>query len=613
MTAANNAPLNDYIGPVLAYKKLIAVVAIAVAALGVAAGLAAPTSYSSTTSILVYPVSADPTKVLGTDDARIDMPTELRIATSQAVIDSASARMTGTPERIGPRTLADSVNAFSPKESSILDITVDAPTAAKAKAGADAVAGAYLDFRADLANSNKAAAEASINSRLSILNEQSAELERAMKQVGPTEQVILAVEQSSVDSEIAAQQVALANLSTLTIDATRVIDVAVTPQAPSGLGLIPIVIGSIAGGLVLGVMAAFAAAALKTASGGSGSSESSTDTSMASAVSPVSAALPVATGPAPTGELDAVALKAKSAMARLEESSKDDLLAELDAKVAAAEVAAVEVEVAASEVAVSEVAVSEVAVPEVATLASVSERENERRETYTVQPVAEERRALHIDRNSQPALTATPDMDSLLEQLQKMGQVGPIVGLTLGEEGVGTSIAVAFDLADALQSLGAKVLMIDACHDDPLLAGLLGVDESPGLAEVLTGQATLRSAVRPVGGLRGLDGLTIGNATSSTVDAITGAPFERLLAEAKVEYHSILIIAGAVTDTVSVPTLAALSDGLIVGTTQQPGEQASAELCKQLAGLPAPTLEFLSEMLVVERSDGAVVVGAASM
>ncbi len=654
MTAENNTPLNDYLGPVLAYKKLIAVVAIGTIMLGVAAGFAVPTSYSATTSLLVYPISADPTKALGSDDSSIDMPTELRIATSQAVIDSASARLAGTPEQIGPRTLADSVTASSPKESSILDITVDASTAVKAKAGADAVADSYLDFRAELANTNKLAAQTSMNSRLAILNERLAEIETRYQQArtGSTEKVILAVERNSVQSEVGAQQAALADLSTLTIDSTKVIDIAVQPDAPTGLGLVQIVIGSIAGGLVLGVIAAYAAAALK-ASGAGSSGPAGTRNAPAE--------LPVV-GSQPAGEVvtvtatvsqpvaqsvdqaDDQAETARTAVARFEQATEAEAAAEgaADQPVADAESETSTVETGTSETETdaaeaqttidaegetqteAEAEANDASIgeadtqtdtdtAEIPTLATVSDRDDERRDTYTVRPATEERRALHIDDNGQSALTATPDMDGLLEYLQELGKVGPIVGLTLGEEGVGTSIAVAFDLADALQSLGAKVLMIDACHDDPLLASLLSVDASPGLSEVLTGKATLRSAVRQVGGLKGLDALTVGEVTDSTVSDITGSPFERLLAEAKVDYHSILIISGAVSDTTTVPTLASLSDGLIVGTTQPPGGQAGAELCRQLAALPAPTLEFLSEMLVVERSDGAVVVGAASM
>ncbi|MGH1489114.1 MAG: hypothetical protein ACRBK7_06915 [Acidimicrobiales bacterium] len=628
MTAEQNAPLNDYLGPVLAYKKLIAIVAVGAIALGVAAGMAIPASYSATTSILVYPISADPTKALGTDDSSIDMPTELRIATSQAVIDDASALMAGQTERIGPKTLADSVTASSPKESSILDITVDAPTGAKAKAGADAVATAYLEFRAELANNNKLAAEASTNSRLAILNGRLAEvagqLDRATE--GSAEQVILAVESNSIKSEVAAQQAALADLSTLTIDATKVIDVAVQPEAPAGLGLLQILVGSIAGGLVLGVIAAYAAAAVRApggASNGSTADDRPKQTSgsddletggleardletPALATSDLSVAAPVMAAAELESGSDAAAEIAKSAVAQFEEATEADLVTET--------VAGTGTDTDTEDGTDADAGTdTEVEIGLVTTLQSVSDADDERRETYTVQPAEEERRALHIDGTSQTALTATPDMDSLLEHLQELGKVGPIVGLTLGEEGVGTSIAVAFDLADALQSLGAKVLMIDASYDDALLASLLSVDAAPGLAEVLTGETTLRSAVRQVGGLKGLDALTVGEVTDSTVDAINGSAFERLLAEAKVDYHSILIIAGAVSDTTTVPTLAALADGLIVGTTQKPGEQAGAELCTQLAALPAPTLEFLSEMLVVERADGAMVVGAASM
>ena len=210
-------------------------------------------------------------------------------------------------------------------------------------------------------------------------------------------------------------------------------------------------------------------------------------------------------------------------------------------------------------------------------------------------------------------MLASPDMDNLIERLQELGRVGPVVGLTLGEEGAGTSIAVAFDLADALQSLGARVLLIEAAIDDPMLASLLSTEAAPGLNEVLGGEATLRNSVHSVGGLTGLDALTIGNVTEWTAGAIAGAPFERLLEEAKVEYHSILIIAGSADDTTTVPALARLTHGLIVGTARVAGSQLGDELRRQLTAIPAPVLEFVSETVVVERTDEAAVAVGSSM
>lgn len=202
------------------------------------------------------------------------------------------------------------------------------------------------------------------------------------------------------------------------------------------------------------------------------------------------------------------------------------------------------------------------------------------------------------------SLITTTSMHGVLDELRQLGAVGPVVALSVGEENAGPALAIGFDLADKLQALGARVLMIDVVLDEPMLHALLGVDITPGLAEVLGGEVPLRNAVRPLPGLDGLHALTVGAATAMTAAALTGPPFERLLRDAKAEYHSILLVAGSVYDTRLVPAMANLVDGLIVGTGLPPGEPASPELAARLAALPAPTLELLSSMLTAEQPQG---------
>ncbi len=90
MTTQETAPLSQYLQPVLAHPKLLVVVTLLTLGLGVGAGSAMPKTYVSSTSVLVYPVDPDPSSVLASDENRVDMATEIRLATSTAVTSSAS-------------------------------------------------------------------------------------------------------------------------------------------------------------------------------------------------------------------------------------------------------------------------------------------------------------------------------------------------------------------------------------------------------------------------------------------------------------------------------------------------------------------------------------------
>ena len=191
-------------------------------------------------------------------------------------------------------------------------------------------------------------------------------------------------------------------------------------------------------------------------------------------------------------------------------------------------------------------------------------------------------------------LIASDDFEPLLEQLRALGAAGPIAALGLSDGDTATALSVGLDLADELQTLGARVLVIEAVVDGPLADLLFGDEPGPGLGQVLTGQVSLAAAVRTLPGLDGLDVLSAGSSPSLSEAALTGPPIEHLLAEARTEYHAVVVIGGSAHDTIVVPFLATLVDGIIVGTTLPAGTPADAALVDRLATLPAPTLELLS-------------------
>ena len=262
MTTDQTTPLSQYLRPLVDYRRLVALVVIGTIVVGLIVGLAASKSYTSTTSILVFPITGDPTEALEAGDNEVEMATELRVATSQAVTELVSERLGAEGiAQLSIDTLEDNVNASTTKESRILDIEYSAGSAELAQAGAAAFADSYLQFRSDLATSNKVDSEAQINARVVVLQEQLAEVTTRLNGAPQDSRVALQVQEQSINGELAAQQSALASLSTLSVDATRVIDPANLPTSPGGLSLLQVLVGAIVAGIVLGVVVAYVIAA----------------------------------------------------------------------------------------------------------------------------------------------------------------------------------------------------------------------------------------------------------------------------------------------------------------------------------------------------------------
>jgi hypothetical protein len=201
---------------------------------------------------------------------------------------------------------------------------------------------------------------------------------------------------------------------------------------------------------------------------------------------------------------------------------------------------------------------------------------------------------------TQPGLLASDDLDALFDKLSQLGAAGPVVLLGVSDRNPAAGLTAGFELADELRALGARVLLVDTRLDHPVLDSLFDDGAEVGLAQVMTGQAILSQAARSLPGLEGLDLLTVGTVGPETVAHLTGPALERLLAEARLDYHSIVLIGDIVTSAdPAVPVaiersraLAVMADGLIVGTDQPVGTPADAHLVEVLASLPAPVLQL---------------------
>jgi hypothetical protein len=135
-------------------------------------GLSLPQRFESTAVVRVEPTGQITPTVKVSD--QLNMPTEVRAATAEAVV-RAAAQATGSTW--SPQALSSSTRVISPQDSQLLEITVSSPDAQQAALGANEVAGAYLEQRAVDAGADVAAERTQLDDRLSGLKRRLARLD----------------------------------------------------------------------------------------------------------------------------------------------------------------------------------------------------------------------------------------------------------------------------------------------------------------------------------------------------------------------------------------------------------------------------------------------------
>jgi len=115
---------------------------------------------------------------------------------------------------------------------------------------------------------------------------------------------------------------------------------------------------------------------------------------------------------------------------------------------------------------------------------------------------------------------------------------------------------VASNLAMTLADQGARTLLVDADLRRPQIHTTFGVDQAPGLTDVVMGKVSLDDAVRPFGEHSRLDILTCGVGVEGPAEVIGDPKFEQVLDDLRDRYDYVVI------DT---PPLLAVTDAALVG------------------------------------------------
>lgn len=263
-TQDSTVSLQHYLQPLVTHRRVVAGVAILTMAIGLAIATLSPTSYTATTAVRVYPASAGPAAALSATSRTTDMETETRIATAHPVVEATASELQDRSIDVGTQTVRANLSVKATEDSGVLDITYRSSNPAVARVGSEVATSAYLSYRAELNRLNRDAIRQSITDRISELREELVDVENQLDrtQADAGAAIALEVERDSITGELTAQQRALAELSVLTADTAIVFDQAQEPRFPDGPGAPLILAGALAGGLVLGIVAAWVLAAL---------------------------------------------------------------------------------------------------------------------------------------------------------------------------------------------------------------------------------------------------------------------------------------------------------------------------------------------------------------
>lgn len=124
--------------------------------------------------------------------------------------------------------------------------------------------------------------------------------------------------------------------------------------------------------------------------------------------------------------------------------------------------------------------------------------------------------------------------------LTRMDEAGHHSLLIAGGMPSSGATSVAINLAFACAAADRKVLLIDANLRRPSMHRLLGLDESPGMADVLAGRAVLADAIQSID-TPNLDVLTVGSSDERVFERLATMAYAKMLAEVGDRYELILI------------------------------------------------------------------------
>ena len=174
-----------------------------------------------------------------------------------------------------------------------------------------------------------------------------------------------------------------------------------------------------------------------------------------------------------------------------------------------------------------------------------------------------------------PHSTAAEEYRAVRARLTSREDMGPLRTIFVTSPGPrdGKSLTAANLALTMAQEFQRHVLLIDGDLRGAAVHGLFGLDQGPGLTEVLTGEVTLDEALVYLPEHR-LTLLTAGALPQFPTELLGSIAMRRTIDTLRARFDRILVDLPAVTPLADVGTLAPLADGVLMivraGMTQRP-------------------------------------------
>ncbi len=151
--------------------------------------------------------------------------------------------------------------------------------------------------------------------------------------------------------------------------------------------------------------------------------------------------------------------------------------------------------------------------------------------------------------------------------------------VTSPRPGEGKTTSAAFLAQGLATHAKQRVLLVDGHLRSPKLHEIFGIEESPGLTEVLAAPDQLDPSIRPTE-TRNLHLLTCGSDAAGSADALDPDGISGILDRLKAKYDIIIVDADAVLSSSDTWVLAKAFDGVLVVVECEKTKWEVLELCR---------------------------------
>lgn len=217
----------------------------------------APQTVTATTTINLNVITTEPFSAQRAASGLLDDATETAIARSHVVASRASELLDG---KVSPSEIRSASTVATSSGAAVVTVDYDAPTAAAAVRGADAVASAYLSFRSDQAQERIGVMVSNLNERIDALNTTLGEVNQQLVSADPSSAAYAqaTTQRQQIITELDGLLTQRNGLQSVDTTGGIVLSAAEDNELGYAPGRTVTLLTGLAGGLVLGIMAAFA-------------------------------------------------------------------------------------------------------------------------------------------------------------------------------------------------------------------------------------------------------------------------------------------------------------------------------------------------------------------